>query len=228
VPRAEGEPGPGSGARHLLRPSAGDTLDRRGLKVALDELFWKRATDLLSGETLERGGVALTLRLERTMVLFGMVFPAQSHASQVRCEFPVVEVHRMRAALDSVADALAERVTLTWVHTHPRLGVFLSGTDVRTAADWRQLDPGFTPIVIDAHQSALTRRIGVFDGSGQPIAPLGLVRGLIQPGSAQILERAVQETYRADGQPPPTVILSGPRRADGPGLADRDDARTAS
>jgi hypothetical protein len=144
--------------------------------------------------------------------VLGAVFPVQMQASTVRCEFSTAEVDRVRRALDEVAEELgigAGDVTLTWVHTHPALSVFLSGTDRDTAAHWKTLDPQFTPIVIDASRRDLADQIGVFDANGRQLGPMAVVDGLVDESVAEQLNTAVLQTYRAEGQPVPLVLLAG-------------------
>ncbi|GAA4735635.1 hypothetical protein [Phytohabitans rumicis] len=184
----------------------------RQLSVALDDGFWQAAMDELALDEKERGGVALLVRRDDALLVLGAVFPPQVSATSVRCEFSTVDVDRMRRAMDTIADDLGIRpgeVIVTWVHTHPGLSVFLSGTDVATADDWRQLDPDFTPIVIDPHKSHLRQQIAVFDAGGEPIRPMGVVKGLVDEAAMARLARAVRGTYRADGLAAPMVLFAG-------------------
>ncbi|WP_117215805.1 hypothetical protein [Allorhizocola rhizosphaerae] len=162
----------------LLKPRWQELLQDKGVAVALDKRLWETTCRRLREDAAERGGVALTVRGERTLLVFGMVFPAQTHANSVRCEFSAGEVDRVRIGINAVAEELGlppGMVTVTWVHTHPRLGVFLSGTDVATSEKWRSLDPRFTPIVLDVHQTTLAEQIGVFGAGSERLRPITTV-----------------------------------------------------
>jgi hypothetical protein len=180
--------------------------------VALDAGFWRAATSTLNERGTEQGGVALISRHNGALLVIGAVFPAQVGASYAHCEFSTTDIERVRLALDRVADEIGigpGDLSITWVHTHPNLGVFLSGTDKKTSRNWRALDPDFTPIVIDISRPTLTEQIGVFDGNEREITPMRVVEGLVLDPMASRLGRAIVGTYHADGQPPPLVLLSG-------------------
>ena len=180
--------------------------------VALDGGFWRSALATLAAQETEQGGVALISRYQGALMIIGAVFPAQVGASSTYCEFSTADVDRVRQALDHVADDIGigpGEVSITWVHTHPRLGVFLSGTDRDTSRRWRGLDPSFTPIVIDASRGTLSEQIGVFDTDERAMSPIGLVEGLVTDDMAPRLGEAILSTYHADGQPEPLVLLSG-------------------
>jgi hypothetical protein len=92
------------------------------------------------------------------------------------------------------------------VHTHPGLGLFLSGIDVTTAATWRAFDPEFTPIVIDPLAQGVSGQIGVFDGANRKIKSVKLVSGLIDVQAARELADGLVGAYRdAKG----TMVLFG-------------------
>jgi hypothetical protein len=144
------------------------------------------------------------------VLVFGAVFPAQRLANAVACEFPSAEVDRVRHAINAVAPSIGVRpdiIAVTWVHTHPRLGVFLSGTDHATSQRWRALDPRFTPIVIDISQAALPEAIGVFDGDGRKILPINTIAGLVDRGALARLRAALDGAYAAGGSESPTILL---------------------
>ncbi|RSM64692.1 hypothetical protein DMB66_18775 [Actinoplanes sp. ATCC 53533] len=199
-----------TGSRLLLRPDWESRLGRTELAVALDEGFWKEARRNLNPQAYEQGGVALLVRTPRTVLVFGAVFPAQRLANAVACEFPSAEVDRVRHAINAVAPSIGVRrgtIAVTWVHTHPRLGVFLSGTDRATSQRWRALDPQFTPIVIDISQAALTEAIGVFNGDGRKILPMNTTAGLVDRVALARLRAGLVGAYAAGGAEPPMILL---------------------
>ncbi|GID32036.1 hypothetical protein [Paractinoplanes brasiliensis] len=199
-----------TGSPALLRPGWEDRLGQAELAVALDEGFWAEARRNLNPRAYEQGGVALLVRTPGTLLVFGAVFPAQRHANAVACEFPSAEVDRVRHAINAVAPAIGVRgdtIVVTWVHTHPRLGVFLSGTDHATSQRWRALDPNFTPIVIDISQAALSEAIGVFNGEGRKILPMNTATGLVGRNALARLRTALDGAYADAGAEPPLILL---------------------
>jgi len=182
--------------------------------VALESGFWRAAVHALAGQRTEQGGVALVSRAQDVLLVLGAVFPSQVSASSTRCEFPTIEVDRVRRALDQVADDIgiaAGEIRMTWVHTHPRLGVFLSGTDHNTSHYWRQLDPQFTPIVIDASRDLLNEQIGVFDSGERQMLPMRVADGLVDERALSRLRESLLTTYLADGEAEPLILLSESR-----------------
>jgi proteasome lid subunit RPN8/RPN11 len=198
----------------LINRNATARAQRGDAAVALDAGFWRAASIELRQQPKEQGGVALVTRAGDRVLVLGAIFPTQMMASQVRCEFSTVDVDRVRRALDQVADRLRigpGEVTVTWVHTHPQLGVFLSGTDVETSRQWRQLDPRFTPIVIDINGQDLADQIGVFDNRNTKLGPVVVVDGIVNRSAAPRLVDALIRVYREDGVPDPLILLAGDR-----------------
>jgi hypothetical protein len=212
----------------LLDPQWGSRLGHPAPAVALDSGFWRMTLQELAGHDAEQGGVALIVRFEDVLVVFGAVFPVQLKATSVYCEFSTEDVIRVRRALDQVAPqiGLADGdVTVTWVHTHPHMGPFLSGTDRETARSWRALDPHFTPIVLDAYGRSLERQIGVFDAACDQITPIDIVDGLVNESVTPQLTGALRRSYRADGLPEPLVLIPGGGGRRGARQADRRNYR---
>ncbi|CAL9638497.1 hypothetical protein [Streptomyces sp. enrichment culture] len=179
-------------------------------QVGIDAELWHNLAEALT-EPAERreeqGGVALTARTDDGLwTIVGAVLPRQTWASAVRCEFSVLEVERVRDALDSLGPGYQNLVKITWLHTHPGLSVFLSATDHTTSASWRTLDPDFRPVVVDVTQEKLDDRIGVFDAQGKALR-VGLVDGVLPAEKAGIIRNAVLERYRRTGDPLPLVLV---------------------
>jgi len=214
----------GKGTSVLLRSGWEQRLAEADLAVALEAGFWADARRSLDPRAYEQGGVALTVRTPKTVLVLGAVFPAQVRANAVACQFPAAEVDRVRHALNAVGPSigvLPGMITVTWVHTHPQLGVFLSGTDHATARKWRGLDPHFTPIVIDISQGELSRAIGVFDGHGRKIQPMSTTAGLVDPGALARLRAALAGAYPAGGAEAPLILLGDAVPMGGEPRADR-------
>jgi hypothetical protein len=183
-----------------------------GVKVVLDSAFWRKTMKTLAEQSTELGGLALTVRAPDALLIIGIVFPKQISANTIRCVFPTVELDRVRRAIDAIAEEVGIApgdITITWVHTHPGMGVWLSGIDQDTTRSFRALDPDFTPIVIDPHESSLKNQIGVFDSASEKIGPLDLVEGLVNRSASARLARSLSKTYRDDGLAPPIILLPG-------------------
>jgi len=100
---------------------------------------------------LERGGVLLGSRGKQMTVVTAAVFPPQIASGPDHCIFSTRSIERIRSAGSSVRGQRLRSLTriVGWVHTHPKLGVFLSGTDRATLATWQQLDPSAVAVVVD-------------------------------------------------------------------------------
>ena len=182
----------------LLVPDWEDRLGNPRPRVAIDVAMWEATLAALGKRRTEVGGVALTIRVPGTLIVLGLVLPKQVHASGVACEFPSEEVGRVRDVVDRVADILGldtRDVKITWVHTHPGMGPFLSGTDKATTKAWRAFDPGFTPIVLDPLAQRLNKQIGVFDTNNEEIEQIRVVEGLADSRIVDFLRDELIEAY---------------------------------
>ena len=196
----------------LLSRDWADRLGSNAPKVALDAGFWELVLATLGKRHNEIGGVALTVRTPGTLLVLGMVLPEQIYASHSYCEFSSEEVIRVRDVIDQVAEALSidtRDVKITWVHTHPGLGVFLSGTDQETTRQWRAFDPGFTPIVLDPLASSLSGQIGVFDAHNKRIEHVRIVPGLVNLEVGSLLKHELTDAYQVVGTAGAKVLLPG-------------------
>ncbi|GIE35207.1 hypothetical protein Ait01nite_082520 [Actinoplanes italicus] len=104
-------------------------------------------------EPVERGGVLLGRRGGAKIHVALAVFPPQLAHAAGHCAFDVSSIEYLRNATSTFdGDEMrpVEKI-VGWVHTHPRHGLFLSGTDVTTFATWTQLDPAAVAVVIDPY-----------------------------------------------------------------------------
>lgn len=103
---------------------------------------------------VERGGVLLGRRDERTTQVSLAVFPPQLAQASSHCAFAVNAIEILHNASDTIEAAGVLRPVekiVGWVHTHPTAGLYLSTTDVTTFAAWSQLDPAAVAVVIDPY-----------------------------------------------------------------------------
>lgn len=186
-----------------------DLLGQRPPRVAVDKGMWDAVLDRLGRRELEVGGVALTVRVPGTLIVLGLVLPKQVQVSGVFCEFRAEEVSRVRDVIDGMADIIdldSSQVKITWVHTHPGMGPFLSNTDRTTTATWRGFDPEFTPIVLDPLAQRIDQQIGVFDTDNRQIRSLRVIEGLADEYAIGRLKDKLIDAYRdARG----TMVLFG-------------------
>jgi proteasome lid subunit RPN8/RPN11 len=104
-------------------------------------------------EPVERGGVLLGRRGGAKIHVALAVFPPQLAHASGHCAFDVASIEYLRNATSTFdRDEMrpVEKI-VGWVHTHPKHGLFLSGTDVTTFANWTQLDPAAVAVVIDPY-----------------------------------------------------------------------------
>ena len=198
----------------LLSLNWADRLGSSPPPVAIDAGFWTAMLAALGKRQNEIGGVALTVRTQGTLILVGVVLPDQLKANGIFCEFPAEEVSRVRTAIDATAGSLGinpREVTISWVHTHPHMGPFLSDTDVNTARNWRALDPEFTPIVLDplGDPDRLDRQIGVFGADSDPIGPVEVIDGLADNDVLARLKEELVDVYRRAGARRAIILIPG-------------------
>jgi hypothetical protein len=194
----------------LLNPDWPSRLGSHHLAVAVDASFWRKVIEQLSGKSTQEGGIALMSRSNGVLLILGAVFFQQRKPSPVSSEFPELEFDRVRRALDRAAERIGTGfgdVSLTWVHTHIGIGVFMSGGDRENARVRQEIDPGFTPIVIDPLPRELGLQIGVFGKDWKKIGPIGIVEGLANRPASRMLNEALLRLYDADGLPQPMVLL---------------------
>jgi hypothetical protein len=193
----------------LLTADWEDRLGGSPPRVAVDKGMWDEVLDALGTRRMEVGGVALTVRVPGTLIVLGLVLPKQVHVSGVFCEFRAEEVGRVRDVIDRSSEILqldSAQVKIAWVHTHPGIGPFLSGTDQATTATWRAFDPEFTPIVLDPLAQRISQQIGVFDTNNRKIQNLRVIEGLADRHAVGLLRDELVDAYRdAKG----TMVLFG-------------------
>ena len=113
--------------------------------VVIDQALWTELKAYLEQyPRQEQGGFVLGHRAGGRTYLSAVIFPRQVKACSTFCEFPTEDISIVREACDQVENLEgAERLStvVAWIHTHPHLSVFLSGTDKDTLKQWQGIDP---------------------------------------------------------------------------------------
>jgi proteasome lid subunit RPN8/RPN11 len=176
----------------------------------IDRELWDELKAELGRQKNEQGGFALGYRQQGHSFITAVVLPANGHSSSTYCEYPTRDLDLVRQAMSALeglsgSDRLA---TITaWVHTHPHLGVFLSGTDRATLKQWGALDRNARAIVVDAYKGGFSEQIQAFDAQCNKVT--------LETGCAAVPEqlrdrfrRAIQEVYEAEKRPLPELIFA--------------------
>jgi hypothetical protein len=195
--------------RDLARPARTAPPKVRADSV-LDGRLWKRLQDHLSAYPhQEQGGFVLGFRQDGQSFFTAVVFPHQVSANGVHCEFPIEDIDIIREVCDELEGRPGvERLSVVtaWIHTHPHLGVFLSGTDRNTIQQWVGVDRNMRAVVVDLYADGFARQVGVFDGDGHPVSVATSEVGL--PGDlCEDFSRAVRRAYERRKRPVPDLLL---------------------
>lgn len=118
----------------------------------------------------ERGGVILGHRDKGVTWVSLALFPPQLQRDRLACSFDVGCLDVIHAAKAKLAGDLAAQlgVIVGWIHSHPRLKLFMSPTDENTLSAWRQLDPKAVAVVADPYlRRPMRERLAWWDGPGR-------------------------------------------------------------
>ncbi len=181
----------------------------------LDRRLWKELKEYLGDNHVEEGGFLLGFRKNGHAYFTGAVFPGQVKASAACCEFPAKDLTMIRLALDRLEDDEVPGVEdistiVGWIHTHPHLSVFLSGTDDRTIGRWRNFDPNMRAVVADVFKRSFDEQIGVFNADCDR-TDLELAEISIDHQLADQFREAVLAVYSSSDERVPTVLLASTR-----------------
>jgi proteasome lid subunit RPN8/RPN11 len=178
----------------------------------MDEDLWEELkTYLEKFPRKEQGGIVLGYRQNNRTYFSAVILPQQLRATSVWCEFPTEHIGLVREACDRVADMPgAEKVStvVAWIHTHPHLGVFLSGTDRDTLKQWQGLDSQTRAAVVDVFARGFEDQLGVFDGDGQPVG-VALESAALPGELVESFLRHLQEIHEHHNRELPEVFLAG-------------------
>ena len=159
-------------------------------------------------------------------------FPKQTKENSGYCEFDGSYNALAAAACDYANeeikdDSIPELRIIGWIHTHPDIGIFLSGIDVRTFAELRDQCRGrrFMAVVVDP----LRQDHGVFNDEKKPSKhEYAKCDGELAPKLTErynvLLDRLrfIQTQRGMDVLP---CIISGPLHSARVAAGDRDDIR---
>jgi hypothetical protein len=200
---------PPSRRRDFVRPLPTSPQKERADSV-LDGRLWKLLQDHLRAfPHQEQGGFVLGFRQDGQSFFTAVVFPQQVSANGVHCEFPSEDIDIIREVCDELEGREGvERLSVVtaWIHTHPHLGVFLSGTDRNTIQQWVGVDRNMRAVVVDLYADGFARQVGVFDGNGRQVSVATSDVGL--PGDlCEDFGRAVRRAYDRRKRPVPELLL---------------------
>jgi proteasome lid subunit RPN8/RPN11 len=132
----------------------------------------------LGRDHAERGGVLIGRRRDGETVPTCAVFPPQQARSSQYCSFDVAGIETIRSALDPATPGRTrpapdgvDRI-VGWIHSHPDIGAYLSGTDVETLRSWLHLDPGAVAVVLDPFADDFSHAVGAWGGAERRQVPL--------------------------------------------------------
>jgi proteasome lid subunit RPN8/RPN11 len=118
----------------------------------------------------ERGGVLLGHRDEAVTWVSMAFFPPQLQRDRLACSFDVGCLNVIHATKAKLAGEFAAQlgVIVGWIHSHPKLGLFMSPTDIRTLSAWQQLDPKAVAVVADPYERGhMHERLAWWRGPGR-------------------------------------------------------------
>ncbi len=120
----------------------------------------------------EIGGFSIGFRKNEISFVLGIILPSDPHNTSVHCEFDLNHLNFYRTGFKKIEhrDGSKHFKTITgWIHTHPHLKCFLSGTDQKTIKEWSNLDPKMLAIVIDVYQEKQSEKIKIFNSERKEV-----------------------------------------------------------
>jgi len=100
----------------------------------------------------EKFGIGIGYRTGLQNRVLAYIWPCQEARSGVFCQIKIEDLGLIVPFIVELREQLHMEVPIgvsAWVHTHPNLGLFLSGTDRATFANWADVDPAMLALVID-------------------------------------------------------------------------------
>ncbi len=130
-------------------------------ECVIDCALFRRLMEFASSyPDTEWGGMLIGSRKDGKALVAACIFPPQKTQHCTFCEFEGREIvlakNALRESLECSPSSEIKQI-VAWVHTHPNLGIFLSGTDRTTFKMWTAFDHEALAVVIDpfSHEKAL-------------------------------------------------------------------------
>ncbi|CAL9638505.1 Mov34/MPN/PAD-1 family protein [Streptomyces sp. enrichment culture] len=126
--------------------------NKTGDDITLDRDWGVTLLDYFARFPTERGGVLVGKRSAGHVGITAAIFPPQQESTPTRCSFDTSVIEGVNDTLKAVRPTrLGEYAVavLGWVHSHPRMGVFLSAQDQHTLTTWTDLDESAVALVAD-------------------------------------------------------------------------------
>ncbi len=102
----------------------------------------------------EWGGLLLGKKENNKIQCIAAILPPQKSQSAAYCEFRKEIMFILTNLFEKVEDKFGEHdfMISTWIHTHPNMGVFLSGTDEGTYGELSKFNKELCAVVVDPVQ----------------------------------------------------------------------------
>jgi proteasome lid subunit RPN8/RPN11 len=100
----------------------------------------------------ERFGLGLGIKRKRANIILATIWPKQESNSPVFTSIRIEDLGLIFPFIQDIKDKHSVRDPfgiVAWVHTHPHLGLFLSGTDVETIQNWSLVIQDVIAVVFD-------------------------------------------------------------------------------
>lgn len=120
--------------------------------VLIERTVFEQFLDYTSRNSrYEWGGLLIGRKIGEMLCAIAIILPPQIKQSNIDCVFKKELFPVLRMALDKIEEKYNDDnfYITSWIHTHPNLGVFLSGTDVSTYTYLSKLNPAISAVVVD-------------------------------------------------------------------------------
>ncbi len=133
----------------------------------LEQLIEKyRGPNIMPKWISEHGGIMFGWKKGTTTFVIGIFFPPQKESTAVFCNFAGKELMSLRNSIDQENKKLNEQNHINivgWIHTHPDIRVFISGTDKNTIKNLAKWDKTLTAVVVDPYKNMIEEIIGAWN-----------------------------------------------------------------
>ena len=118
-------------------------------RCVIDEKIFEGMKEFLKSRKEHGGFLIGEYSDEKTAIIHAAVFPPQTNHSAIYCEFDTRSMIPIIFYLNEVG--LENFGTVSWVHSHPMIGFFLSGTDKNTFRFLIRQNPKLVAMVVDPY-----------------------------------------------------------------------------